>query len=473
MASNILGFGYFLIKYIIESMVAMDIFDRFLFAFTVGSHIILVTMSISLIVLIVIAEFIGIRKNDQNYLTLSNRLTKVFVISFGVGTASGIVMAVELVNLFPVFMTLVSETGVIALFYAEVFAFFLETLALVMFVYYRNAFKGKYTRWILSLFIALGTIGSGVIITMVNSWMNSPNGFDIQNYIATGQVTGVQPYAPFITATTFAQVAHVITTTVFTGSMIIAGYFSYKYLKSGNQTEKKFYSKSLKLSWAVAIVGIILSGITGSHEMGTLLLYQPLKYAALDLNLNPGSGMPERIFGFLQNGHYVWGLEIPNVQSLLAAFETGSSTVPGLSQFSQSIWPPLYVHTTFDIMVVGGLLLGLYLFIIGVMWVMKKSPFEKKILLKLQIVIAFLTMVVYELGWVTDEVGRQPWIVYNVMKTDAAANYTTSLILPGLFIVAFYIFLIPATFYFFSRVFNSNTVEQDLSRGEPSGGVNY
>lgn len=454
-------------------MVAMDIFDRFLFAYTIGSHIILVTMSISLIVLICIAEFIGIRNNDQHYLALSKRLTKVFVVSFGVGTASGIVMAVEMVNLFPVFMTLVSETGVIALFYAEVFAFFLETIALVLYVYYRNAFRGKYTHWILSIFVALGTIGSAVFITMVNSWMNSPNGFDIQTFISTGQVTGVQPYAPFLTLTTGAQIFHVVTTTVFTGTMVIGAYFAYKYLRSNNSTEKEFYTKGLKLSWAVVIVGIILSGISGSHEMAALLQYQPLKYAALDLNLYSGTNMPERLFGFLQNGQFVWGLEIPGVQSMLAYFETGTTAVPGLTQFPQSIWPPLYIHTSFDVMVTGGMLLGLFLFIVGLLWILKKPLFTNKLILRLQIIFAFLSFIVYELGWMTDEVGRQPWIVYNVMKTDSAANYTSSLIYPGLFIVVFYLILIPITFYFFSRVFNTHTVEQDLTTHETSGGVNY
>lgn len=454
-------------------MVAMNLFDRFLFAFTIGSHIILVTMSISLIVLISIAEYIGIRNNDQNYLALSNRLTKVFVISFGVGTASGIVMAVELVNLFPVFMTLVSQTGVISLFYAEVFAFFLETMALVLYVYYRNAFRGKYSHWILSLFVALGTIGSAVFITMVNSWMNSPNGFNLQQFIATGQVSGIQPYAPFITPTTFAQVAHVITTTVFTGTMIIGSYFAYKYLRTKDNIERTFYMKGLKLAGAVSIVGIILSGITGSHEMGTLLVSQPLKYAALDLNMYPGANMPERLFGFLQNGQFVWGLEIPGVQSLLATFETGIRTLPGLTQFPQSDWPPLYIHTTFDVMVTGGLLLGLFLFIVGLMWVTRRNPFSNKYVLYLQGIAGIFSLIVYELGWVTDEVGRQPWIVYNVMRTNDAANYTTSLLYPGLFIVAFYILLLPLTFYFFARVFNSTTVAQDLSGKEPSGGVNY
>ncbi len=454
-------------------MVAMDVFDRFLFAYTIGSHIILVTMSISLIVIICIAEFIGIRRNDQNYTALANRLTKVFVISFGVGTASGIVMAVELVNLFPVFMTLVSETGVISLLYAEVFAFFLETIALVLYVYYRNAFRGKYTHWALSVFIAVGTIGSAVFITMVNAWMNSPNGFDIQQFLSNGAVTGIIPFAPFLTATTGAQVFHVVVTTVFTGTMVIAGYFSYKYLKARNDVEKTFYSKGLKLSWAVSIVGIILSGISGSHEMATILQFQPLKYAAMDLNLVPGTNMPERLFGFIQNGQVVWSLEIPGVQSLLAGLETSITTLPGLSQYPQSLWPPLYIHTSFDVMVTGGLLLGLYAFILAVLWIMKKPLFSYRKLFMVQIFMAFFAFIVYELGWMTDEVGRQPWIVYNVMMTDAAANLTPSLLYPGIFIIIFYLVVLPLTFYFFFRVFNSHTVEEDMSTVYSAGGVNY
>ena len=113
---------------------SMGTFDRFQFAFTIASHITLVLMSIGLIVVIVLAEFLSIYRKDGDYAVLAKRLTKVFAISFGVGTASGIVMAVELVTLFPSFMTVVGETGVITLFYFEVFAFFLDTLFLVLYV---------------------------------------------------------------------------------------------------------------------------------------------------------------------------------------------------------------------------------------------------------------------------------------------------------------------------------------------------
>lgn len=454
-------------------MIPMDLFDRFLFAFTIGSHIILVTMSITLIVLISTAEFIAIRIKNQYYLALSRRLTRVFVVSFGVGTASGIVMAVELVNLFPGFMTLVSKTGAISLFYAEVFAFFLETIALVIYVYYRNAFKGKYSHWLVSVFVAAGTIGSAVFITMVNSWMNSPNGFNIPEYLATGNLASINPWAPFITATTLAQVAHVITTTIFTGGMLIGAYFALRYLRTGDREEKLFFRGGLKLTGAISIVFIVLSGLTGSHEMGTLLVNQPLKYAALDLNVLPGSGMPERLFGYLVNGKFTGGLEVPNIQSLLAQFETGITTLPGLSQFPQSDWPPLWTHITFDIMVTGGLLLGLFLFIYFVLWAMKRRPFEKRLILYGQGILGAASLIVYELGWITDEVGRQPWIVYNVMRVSTAANYTTSLLVPGLFIVAFYIFLLPVTFYFFSRVFNGSPLSSDLQPGSDEGGVNY
>ena len=148
---------------------SMAEFDRFLFAFTVGSHIILVTMSISIILLLTILEGLKLRRNNSAYADLIHRLKRVFVIFFGIGTASGIVMAMELVGLFPGFMTVVSMTGVINLFYAEVFAFFLETIALVLYVYFEGVFKWKYTDFVLSFVVLSGTLVSAVFITMVNS----------------------------------------------------------------------------------------------------------------------------------------------------------------------------------------------------------------------------------------------------------------------------------------------------------------
>ena len=294
-----------------SSPVSMVFFDRFLFAFTIASHIILVSTSIGLIVIIAIAQFLSIRRNDKYYGNLAHRLTKVFAISFGVGTASGIVMAVEMTALFPGFMTLVSETGVIGLLYAEIFAFMLETFALVLYVYYADAFKSKYAHWFCGMLIAVGTIMSAVFITMLNAWMNTPNGFDLNTYTQTGVVTGVNPWAPFLTTSGPAEIAHVVSTTIFTGCMLIGAYFAYRYLRHRNPEERTMLGRGSRITFVVGIVALIVAGVTGSNEMATLLQLQPLKYAVFDANTFPGSAFPERLFGTFVNGNWVGGIQIP------------------------------------------------------------------------------------------------------------------------------------------------------------------
>ncbi len=430
-------------------------FVRFLFAFTIGSHILLVSTTIALIFLISISEFLSIRRKDPVYEALARKLSKVFVISFGVGTASGIVMAVELVGLFPSFMTLVASSGAMVLLYAEISAFFLEVLALVLYVYYWNTFTGRYAHWIVSLFVVAGTLMSAVFITMVNAWMNTPAGFDASTYISSGfkVISGVQPYAAFLTASAASQIFHVLTTTLLAGAMVVGSYFAYWFVKSRDSEEKGMYSRALRILGAMAVITVILSGISGSEQMGNLLVNQPLKYAALDGNAVPGTNLPDRFFGSIVGGSYVGGISVPGLQSLLAEFETGITDLPGLSQFPSSTWPPLIISTTFNLMTVGGLALGLFLLAYFVSLVRGKRPYESRRLLYLWIPAAVLAMVVYQLGWATDEVGRQPWIVYNVMAVAQAANTSDALFFPGAIIVVFYLAVIPATLYFFSRVF--------------------
>ena len=434
-------------------------FVRFLFAFTIGSHILLVSASIALAVLISVAEFISIRRHDQVYEALARRLAKVFVIAFAVGTASGIVMAVELVALFPSFMTLVASTGAMVLLYAEVSAFFLEVLALVLYVYYWNAFKGRYTHWILSLFVLTGTVGSAVFITKVIAWMNTRAGFDISTYLSSGSatVTGVQPFAAFLTASTADQIIHVLVTTIFAGSMQIGAYFAYWFVKSRNAEDRAMYSRALKILGAIAVITIIASGLTGSKEMGNLLVNQPLKYAALDGNPIPGTNLPDRFFGHVVGDSYVGGFSFPGLQSFLAQFETGITQLPGLSQFPPSEWPPLFVNTLFNLMAAGGVALGIFFLVYFIALITKRRPYESRRVLYLWIPAAAVAMIVYELGWATDEVGRQPWIVYNVMTVAQAANTSDALLVPGIIVIAFYLLIIPATLYLYARVFRRKT----------------
>jgi len=440
-------------------------FVRFLFAFTIGSHILLVSTSISLSILISAAEFISIRRGDRVYETLARKLTRVFVVSFGVGTASGIVMAVELVTLFPTFMTLVSQTGVILLLYFEMFAFFLEILALVLYVYYWDSFRNRYAHWAASIFVIAGTLLSAVLITMVNAWMNTPNGFDLAAFKSSGLVSGVQPWAVFLTPSTVSEVFHVLPTTVLAGSTIIGSFFAYWFLRSRDAGEKEMFGKALKILGVVGIVMILFSGITGASEISTLLTAQPLKFASLEANPIPGSNLPEKLFGGIVNGTpptFVGGIIIPGAQSFLAKLETGIATLPGLSTYSPSIWPPLLVHTTFDAMVVGGMALGAFFFLYFVSLLLRRRPYESKFFPYMQVPAAVVAVLVYLLGWATDEIGRQPWIVYNIMTVGQAANLSTSLFVPGVLIMFFYVMVIPASFCFYARIFRPSDGQKEV-----------
>jgi cytochrome d ubiquinol oxidase subunit I len=203
------------------------------------------------------------------------------------------------------------------------------------------------------------------------------------------------------------------------------------------------------------MITIIVSGLTGSKEMGNLLVNQPLKYSALDGNPVPGTNFPDRFFGTVVGTNYVGGFSIPGMQSFLAQFETGITNLPGLSQFPQSSWPPLFVNTTFNLMSIGGVALGVFLLFYFAALIMKRRPYESRRFLMAWVPAAVVAMLVYQLGWATDELGRQPWILYNVMSVAQAANTSSELLVPGVLIILFYLIVVPASFYLYARVFRS------------------
>ena len=450
--------------------VPMVTFDRFLFAFTIGTHILLVSVSIGIAMLLCILEFITARTSDRYYRALTRRLVRPFVISFGVGTASGIVMAVELVNLFPSFMTLVSKTGVIAIFYVEIFAFFLETVFLVVYVYYGEQFRGKYSRWALTLPLVVGTLLSAVLIVMVNAWMNTPNGFDLGAFAANGSVTGVNPWAPFLTTSTGYEVLQVVSAVPLTGIMLIGGYFALRYVRAKGGDERTLFLRGLRITVALSLVLIVLSSPSGEFSRSRdLYQYQPLKFAAIELDPTPGTNLPITLFGSLSGQAVVGGIQLPGLQGMI----THNVMLPGLSQYPSSQWPPLLIHDTFDGMVLGSALLGLFMVVYALLWALGRRPFDNRLLAYGVVFFSFITAVVMELGWATDEMGRQPWIVYNVMTVSAAANYSSALLYPGIVIILFYLLLVPFTFYFMIRVFNNRTIELDLQDPSVRHDANY
>jgi cytochrome d ubiquinol oxidase subunit I len=446
-------------------MISIVNFDRFLMGYTLAAHILIVTLSIALSVMVSLSEFLAIRKKDVYYGVLAKRLSKALIIFFAVGTASGTVLAVELFSLFPNFMVLIAKVDILP-FYYEVFAFFLETICLVIYIYYWDYFKNRYHHWIFSLFVAAGTVLSAVFITMINAFMNTPSGFNIPVYISTGVLTDINPLAAIANPSAFNEISHVVTTTIAAGSFALLAYFAVNYLRSRNQEARKVYSKAINITAIVGLITIALAGITGDSAMRGLLTLQPLKYAAIELNyFHTMVNAPELLGGIMVNGHLEYYLSIPGVQSMLAFLSLNSSqAVPGLLSYPNQPWPPLFVHLTFDTMVGGGLLLGLFLLYL-IYRIFRRKPLTSRIMLYGMIVSGVLAEIVYDSGWVTDEVGRQPWIIYdNVMTVTQAANTSPSVIPLGIGIIIFYLIIVPFTFYFAARVIRNEAVDKELEK---------
>ncbi len=452
------------------------LFDRITMGFSLAIHIFLVSFGISLPIVIGASEFIGIKYKDKYYAALAKRLTTALLIFFAIGTASGTVVALELLLLWPKFMALIGSVDILPL-YIEVFAFFTEAIFLATYAYSWDKIKNQYYHFLLVIPVILGSVGSGILITLLNSFMNTPAGFNIAKYLSSGTITGVNPIQALFPPSAIYEDPHAVGGTILAGLMMTLAYFVYRQYRSSGKA-RNYYRKASKLLLGIISIVAVFVIYTGIYSIEMLYYIQPEKYAAFEGDLVPTAHAAEMLFGFFVNGKWIDYISIPNLQSILA---TGSASglVPGLSQFPAYTWPPLMVHDMFDAMVLLGFLLGIYLLVADLLLILGKYrgrfasvPLLAKIS-KLDVwgskwatatAAAFggLALILMELGWVMEELGRQPWIIYDVMLVSQAGNLSSSILPIMAAIIAFYIIIVPFTIIYIMRRFKSRPVEGEL-----------
>ncbi len=430
--------------------------------FSLAVHIALVLVGIFLPLIIMIAEYLGIRYKDKYYLVLSRRLSTAFVIFFAVGTASGLLVAVNLLFLWPSFMALASQVAILPVF-LEVFAFFMESIFLAIYIFSYKTIGNTYKHVAIIGIVVLGAALSAIFITMLNSWMNTPVGFNIAAYLQTGNVIVTNPLAVFTSPSGSIEIPHVLATTYFAGSTLFLAYFAYMFQRSKSKDEKQYYKRGMKISFAIALIGVFFSIVTGILSIQSLYYLQPEKYAAIELNLVSQPDAPELIGGIYSNvtNSISDDISIPGLQSVLA---TGSvnGTVPGLNQYPTWTWPPLIVHDMFDLMVILGFLIGIVMFVALARQLLRKDMFEMPIFSKLFMLCGAGAIILIENGWMVDEFGRQPWIIYNVMTVASAANQSQTIIPLAILIVIVYALIIPVLFFVLKGVFSKRPLLDEL-----------
>ena len=395
-----------------------DVFlARSLFGTTMAFHIIFATLGVGLPLMILIAELLYQWKKDRDYALMAKRWTKAVAVLLGVAIPSGTIAGTQLSLLWPGFMKVVGQ--VISLpFQIEIFAFFLEALFMSIYVYAYD----RLSSWmrILSVFlVAVGAAASAILITNVHSFEETPTGFRLVG----GEAVNVDPWKAFFNPAFGVTAFHVTVSAFCTGAFTIASVAAWKLLrKKGEPTERAFHHKALMMSLVIGGLFTLTTAINGHEAMQDVYHFQPEKLAAAEGLFETQSHAPLAIGGYTsEESHSVRGaIEIPGMLSFLSgnSFDT---VVRGLNEFPRDEWPPLFIHTMFNLMVGGGSLLIL-LAIVGFAWrrfLKKEYP--------LWMMLAFLisgplAIASIESGWIFACTGRQPWVIYRVMHTAEAAT---------------------------------------------------
>lgn len=396
--------------------------SRAFFGTTLAFHIIFASLAVGISLMIWLSEIIHFCKKDQDYGLMAKRWTRTLAIVLGVAIPSGTIVGVELILLWPGFMKIVGQVIAVP-FQIELFAFFIEALAISLYVYAADRLSPM-LRLINSFLVAFGASASAILITSVNAWMNTPDGF---NLLKNGQLANIDPWKAFFNPSFFNDASHVVVSSLMAGAFAIVSVAAFRLLKkSGNQRERRFYQKSLFFSLSVAMITSLLTAYTGHSAAVGLHQYSPEKLAAAEALYQTEANAPLLIGGIPdhQTESVKYGIKLPGVLSWLAGGSL-DTVVKGLKEFPKETWPPEYVHTLFNLMVGTGFLLlfvSAYLLIDG--WI-RKGMFRSWQLWSL-VGTGPLAMIGIEIGWIFTCSGRQPWTIYGMQKVAEASTQSSS-----------------------------------------------
>ena len=400
---------------------------------SLGFHIVFAVLGVGLPLLMLVAEGLWLRTRDEVWLNLARRWSKSFGILFAVGAVSGTTLSFELGLLWPRFMAF--SGAIFGLpFSAEGFAFFLEAIFLGLYLYGWNRLT-PVAHWLMSIPIAVSGALSSVFVVMANAWMNSPTGFRLGS---DGRLLDVDPLAAALNPSTPTEDPHMLVPAYVVTGFLVAAVYAVGLLR---RRDDVLHRRGLMLGMAMAAVAIVLAGITGDNSARFIYQAQPAKFASMEGIYHTVRGAPVNLGGIPVDSEQrvVGSIEIPNLLSLLAAFDPNAE-VRGLDTFPPNDRPnPVIVHLSFDAMVGLGLLIGLAAALFWLLCLFRRRIPMRRPLLWLIAVTGPASIVAMEAGWFVTEFGRQPWIVYGILRTSEAA--TTAPALGPTFLIFFAIYI--------------------------------
>lgn len=430
---------------------------------SLGFHIVFSCIGIAMPLMMVIAEILHARTGDQTYMTLARRWAVGSAIMFAVGAVSGTVLSFELGLLWPHFMKWAG--AIIGMpFSLEGFAFFTEATFLGIYLYgwdrvSRRAHIGA------GIVVALSGIASAVFVVMANSWMNTPVGFKLVN----GQPTNIDPVAALTNPAAFHETLHMTIAAYIATGFAVAGIHALMLLRD---RANPFHRKGLGIALALGGMAAIVQPLSGDFAAREVARLQPLKMAAFEGLFRTQRGAPLAIGGIpdIKEHRLRYGIEIPDLLSLMT-YHNRDAVVRGLDSFPQKDWPsPLaVVHIAFQIMVGAGFAMaGLALWAAFLLW-RKRTIFETRLFLYALGAATPLGVIAVEAGWVVTEVGRQPWVIYNILRTADAVTPMRGIIVTFSVFTAIYFFLAMTVAYMMWLQVMQSPTEEELAAAAAGG----
>lgn len=400
---------------------------RFQFAFTVSYHIIFPALSIGLAGFLLLLESLLLWKKDKVYETLFDYWKRIFSLTFVMGTVTGLTLSFQFGTNWSVFS---EKTGAILgplITYETLTAFFLEALSLGVILLGRKRVS-KPVHFIAVLVMALGSVLSAFWILAANSWMHTPAGFYIDhagNFAPSDWLAIIfNPSMPY-------RFAHMTLAAFLASALFIAGIGAWHLKKEPNNI---MANKMFRMAMWLIVVLAPLQLFSGDQHGLNTREYQPAKIAALEGHFEPERGAPLILFGIpddkAETVHYP--IEIPKLGSLILTHSLNGK-VHGLSEFPKDKRPPSEVlFWTFRIMVgLGFLMLGLAGWFLVLYF--KKQLSQANKLYSAALWMAPSGIVAILAGWITTEVGRQPYVVYHQLLTQEAVSNTPMSLMSGSF----------------------------------------
>ncbi len=401
----------------------VEILSRIQFAFTIAFHYIYPPLSIGIGLVMVIMEGMYLRTGDKVYETMTRFWTRIFALTFGIGVATGIVMEFEFGTNWATYSRYVGDVFGSALAAEGIFAFALESGFLGVLLFGWNRVSPR-VHFIATIGVFLGSMFSAIWIVVANSWQQTPAGYHVvgEGMNARAEITDF--WAMVFNPSSVDRVLHVWLGAFLAGAFLVMSVHAY-YLLKGRYVELS--QKAFKIALAVGFVFSLGQLITGHHSAEGVAKNQPAKLAAMEGHFDSLAVADMYLFGWVdKQNQQTHGLAIPGGLSFLTHFDF-EKPVTGLNAFPENERPTALnaIFQFYHLMItIGMLLIGLSAFGAWQWW--RGKLFEQRWLLQIFVWAVLLPQIANQVGWFAAEMGRQPWVVYGLLRTSDALSRTVT-----------------------------------------------